>query len=79
MIEKIKELEKISRLLDPKQNQRAEWNTAVLNYADTFIEALDTARAYRPSDTNGKDIYQLDITEEATELNTLLAGTIKKH
>lgn len=75
MINKIKELEKISRLLDPPQSQRDEWNSMVLNYSNTFINKLDTAKAYYHSEENGKDIYNLDITEEATELFTLLKYT----
>ncbi|TNE55564.1 MAG: aminotransferase class V-fold PLP-dependent enzyme [Bacteroidetes bacterium] len=72
MLDKIKALEKTARLLDPPQHQRDQWNTAVLDYANTFIEGLDTAKAYVASEENGKDIYQLDIAEEATDLSALL-------
>lgn len=75
MIDKIKKLEKLSRLLDPAQNQRKEWNTQVLNYSNTFINKLEKAKAYYHSEDNGKDIYNLDITEEASELSTLLECT----
>lgn len=75
MIDKIKKLEKLSRLLDPAQNQREEWNTQVLNYSNTFINKLEKAKAYYHSEDNGKDIYNLDITEEASELSTLLECT----
>ncbi|MEN8139567.1 MAG: aminotransferase class V-fold PLP-dependent enzyme [Bacteroidota bacterium] len=77
MIDKIKELEKLSKLLDPIQKQRDEWNTQVLNYSNTFINKLDTGKAYYYSENGGKDIYNLDITEEATELSTLLESTTK--
>lgn len=75
MIDKIKELEKISKLLDPVQSQRDKWNSQVLNYSNTFINKLDTAKAYYYSEENGKDIYNLDITEESTELSALLKST----
>jgi len=77
MIHKIKELEKISRLLDSGQSQREKWNTEVLEYSNSFINQLDTSKAYFTSEENGKDIYDLDITEQPTELSTLLESTSK--
>ncbi|MDY8135706.1 pyridoxal phosphate-dependent decarboxylase family protein [Aquimarina sp. 2201CG5-10] len=77
MIEKIKELEKLSRLLDPEQNQRDAWNTEVLQYSNSFINDLDKSKAFYHSEENGKDIYDLTITEEPTELSDLLKSTIK--
>ena len=75
MIEKIRALEKVSRLLDPKQPQRDKWNAEVLHYANTFINQLGTTKTYIDSEENGAAIYDLDITEEATELATLLENT----
>ena len=72
MLEKIKELEKLSRLLDPPQNQRDQWNAEVLQYADTFIKTLDQTKAYYSSEENGKGLYDLDITEGSTSLSRLL-------
>lgn len=75
MIDKIKALEKISRLLDPEQQQRDKWNAEVLNYSNSFINKLGNTPTYVDAEENGKDIYQLDITEEATDLSTLLEST----
>jgi len=77
MIEKIRELEKLSRLLDPGMSQRDKWNSEVLDYSNTFINKLDTAKAFFCSEENGKDIYNLDIEEQATGLTTLLDSTTK--
>ena len=77
MIDKIKELEKLSRLLDPQQNQRDNWNNEVLNYSNNLINNVDSAKAYNFSEENGKEIYNLDITENPTELSTLLESTSK--
>lgn len=77
MIDKIKELEKQSRSLDPGMNQRSEWNAEVMDYANNFLNNLDTAKAFFHSDENGKDIYHLDIEEQATELTSLLESTTK--
>jgi aromatic-L-amino-acid/L-tryptophan decarboxylase len=77
MIKRIKELEKVSRLLDPGGKQRDKWNLEVLDYANTFIKKLDTSKAFFSSEENGKDIYNLDIEEQATALTTLLDSTTK--
>jgi len=77
MIEKIRELEKLSRLLDPGMSQRDKWNSEVLDYSNTFINKLDTAKAFYYSEENGKDIYNLDIEEHSTGLSTLLESTTK--
>ncbi len=77
MIDKIKALEKISRLLDPNQSQRTQWNTQVLKYANDFITKLDTCKTYIASSDTGEGIYDLNITEEPTDLATLLDSTTK--
>jgi glutamate/tyrosine decarboxylase-like PLP-dependent enzyme len=77
MINKIKELEKISRLLDPKESQREKWNSEVLDYSNTFINNLDTAMAFIKSEENGREIDDLDIGEQAIELAPLLDKAIK--
>ncbi|MET7029919.1 pyridoxal phosphate-dependent decarboxylase family protein [Sediminicola luteus] len=77
MMNKIKELEKLSRLLDPKASQREKWNSEVLGYSNTFINNLETSKAYIKSEENGKEIYKLDIEEQAVELTALLDSTTK--
>ncbi|MBF8149398.1 aminotransferase class V-fold PLP-dependent enzyme [Winogradskyella sp. F6397] len=77
MINKIKELEKLSRLLDPKESIREQWNAEVLEYSNTFINNLDTSKAFIQSKENGKAIYNLDIEEQAVELTSLLDSTTK--
>jgi glutamate/tyrosine decarboxylase-like PLP-dependent enzyme len=77
MIKKIKELEKLSRLLDPGMDQRDKWNSEVLEYSNSFINKLDTAKAFFYSEKNGKDLYNLDIEEDATGLTSLLGSTTK--
>ena len=77
MIDKIKEFEKLSRLLDPGTSQRDKWNSEVLNYSDTFINKLETSKAFFSSEEKGKDIYNLDIEEQSTELTSLLDSVTK--
>ncbi len=77
MRDKIKALEKVSKQLDPNTEIRADWNRDVLNYADNFIKQLDSTKAYSINESNGKGIYDQDITEHATDLKTLLKHTSK--
>jgi hypothetical protein len=39
MIKRIRELEKLSRLLDPEMGQRDKWNLEVLDYTNTFTHS----------------------------------------
>lgn len=77
MINKIKQLEKLSRLLDPKESTREKWNSEVLDYSNTFINNLDTSKAFIQSQNNGKEIYNFDIEELPIELTTLLDSATK--
>lgn len=77
MLDKIEKLEKISKLLDPGVIQRDKWNSEVLNYANTFIDKLETSKAYYNSKENGKDIYKQDIEEYAIPLDSLLDSISK--
>ncbi|GAB5553402.1 MAG: aminotransferase class I/II-fold pyridoxal phosphate-dependent enzyme [Saprospiraceae bacterium] len=75
MIEKIKALEKTARLLDPSQNQRNQWNEAVLQYADTFINQLTKPQTFVDRTKAEGDQTHLEIGEEANELPLLLTKT----
>lgn len=75
MRDKIKALEDVSRQLDPNQQKRSNWNQQVQHYADNFIEGLDKANAYTIREDNGSGIYEQDITEDPTDLETLLKHT----
>lgn len=77
MINKIKALEKLSRLLEPEVSQREKWNSEVLDYTNNFINKLETANAFFHSEENSKTIYNFDIEEQATELSSLLNCTTK--
>ena len=77
MIDKIRKLEKLSMLLDPGLSQRTKWNSKVLDYSNTFINKLQTTKAFFYSDENGKDIFNLDIEEKSTGLTSLLDSITK--
>lgn len=75
MIEKIKILEKTARILDPDQDQRDQWNTAVLAYADTYLNQLSSSKSFVNQTAAGGDLQHLQITESSSELDGLLAKT----
>jgi len=72
MIEKIKELEKISRQLEPASEQRTQWNTALHNYAEKFLEHNETVPTYITTEDKGKGILAHPISEDPASLDTLL-------
>lgn len=78
MIEEIKALEKISKLLEPSSDIKKRWNEHVINHADQFIEQLETAPALYNTEKLGAGILDYDIEETPSELTTLL-GALKTH
>lgn len=72
MINKIKELEKISAILSPSADQKAQWNSQVLQYGNTFRDNLEQNKAYYYSEEKGMGIYDFDISEEPVEMDRLI-------
>lgn len=77
MISKIKELETVARLLDPKESQREKWNSDVFDYANSFINNVGTSKAYIKYEENATDLHLLDIEEQAVDLAPLLESASK--
>ncbi|MCB0546626.1 MAG: aminotransferase class V-fold PLP-dependent enzyme [Phaeodactylibacter sp.] len=71
MSDKIQHLERISRQLEPTQEQREEWNAQVQAYADDFINHIETLHAYDEPPQNGR--LSFTIGEEGKSLEPLLA------
>ncbi|MEP1094753.1 MAG: aminotransferase class V-fold PLP-dependent enzyme [Cyclobacteriaceae bacterium] len=78
MIEKIKELEEISRLLDPPHEKRSTWNKEVLDHTSDFLKTLENTNAYYQNKDKGKGILNYDINEDPSDLDALLQG-LKSH
>ncbi len=78
MLEKIKALEAISSQLEPSTEQRKQWNAAVQNYADQFLDDFNTHTSYVVSKDMGKPISEVTFTEQAKPIETLLA-LLKEH
>jgi glutamate/tyrosine decarboxylase-like PLP-dependent enzyme len=72
MIERIKELEKVARQLEPDEGQRESMTTRVVNHANAFLSRMPEAPAYFMSEDKGRALYDHPITEEPTDLQLLL-------
>ena len=72
MLEKIKILEKSSRLLEPKAGQRADWNKSVQVYADQFLNRIENAKAYHVEDEKGIHLLDFPISDDARSIDELM-------
>ena len=71
MLEKLEELERVARQLEPDQGQREGMLNEVRDYAEAFLENLPTARTYTKDE--GRSGFSFDPVEEApTNLSRLL-------
>ena len=52
-LDKIRQLEKESRLLEPEDNTRADWQTHTNAYAELFIQEKNTRKAYQYCSESG--------------------------
>ncbi len=78
MIDKIKEQEEISLLLDPPHEQREEWNHEILAHTAHFLNSLEKANAYYQNEDKGAGILNYNLSDEPARLSDLLSG-LKSH
>jgi len=71
-LEKIRQLEKESRLLEPGDNTRAHWQTQTNAYAESFIQKRNTQKAYEECSENGLALLNSPIEEEPLEIDDVL-------
>lgn len=72
MLDKIAELEKIAKILEPSSVQRKHWNQQVLGYSDQFLEALNELNAFNEEPEKGRGILQFPIEEKGKTMEDLL-------
>jgi aromatic-L-amino-acid decarboxylase len=72
MIDKIKQLEKLSRSLEPNAEKRASFLEKVVQYANSFLENIDLVPAYRLTADEGIGLYDSPISEQPIEIDTAL-------
>ncbi len=78
MIEKIKLLEQQSRELEPASDERDEYLDKVINYSRSFLENIDSLKAYQTTEDNGKGIYDSPISDVPISIDKIL-DIIKNH
>ncbi len=72
MLEKIKQLEKLSRLLETDLSDREKYLREVARYSEDFLTNLDEKLTYVDSKDKGIGIYDSPISDEPVELNAVL-------
>ncbi len=63
ILAKLKELESVSRKLDPTPEERKSWREAVSDYSDVFLDNIESIKAYIISEDRGRAIYDTTIGE----------------
>lgn len=72
MIGKIKELEALSKQLDPGASKREEWLQAVQAYANEFLDDIDNRPAFQESENKGQGISEIDIEDKPKPIEELV-------
>lgn len=67
----IEQLENAARILEPDSDLRGTLTTQVLNYANDFLNRIDTGKGYEKEDASSK-LYDLPINESGYDMSTLL-------
>ena len=71
-LDKIRQLEKESRLLEPGDNTRADWQTQTNACAESFIHGRNTQKAYEDSSDNGLGLLDSPIEESPLDMDDVL-------
>lgn len=72
MIDKIKLLENIARILEPNKIQRGKWQQKTEAYAFEFLDQLPHAKTYIQSENNGKDLTKYPIKDTPLPIEEVL-------
>lgn len=72
-IKTIKELERVSRMLEPDSEQRSAMVDTVLSYSETLLENLKDAPAFRLSGDNSLELYKYLFSEGPRPIEDVLA------
>ncbi|MBI4931691.1 MAG: aminotransferase class V-fold PLP-dependent enzyme [Bacteroidetes bacterium] len=69
MIKRIKELEKISRLLEPSPGERKEVRRKVVSYSEKFLNDIEKIKAYNVTIGKGIDLLESPISEKPIDID----------
>ena len=73
MIDRIRQLEKVARRLEPPASERAALIGPVLGYAERFLDTIDTQLTYIETEDKGIGIYDSPIGDAPAGIDELLA------
>jgi glutamate/tyrosine decarboxylase-like PLP-dependent enzyme len=71
--ERLLELEKISRRLEPSPEERRSARDAVIEHAETFLDQIEQLKAYQISEDRGRGLYDSPITETGIGIDDAIA------
>jgi aromatic-L-amino-acid decarboxylase len=74
MIDRIQQLEKIARQLEPNLAQRTDWLEKVIRYGNDFIDHIYEIPAYVTTEDEGIALLDSPISEKGTDIERLLAS-----
>ncbi len=77
MLDRLKELEKIARELEPQSDVRAKITSEVNDYAFRFLDNIYSAKAYEETGSKGSGILDHPFTDEPLDISSAL-GLIEK-
>ncbi|MEK6615867.1 MAG: aminotransferase class V-fold PLP-dependent enzyme [Bacteroidota bacterium] len=69
MIKRIKELEKISRLLEPTAHERKETRKKVVAYSEEFLNDIEKIKAYNVTPDKGIALLESPISEKPIDID----------
>ncbi len=72
MLERLRELEELSRKLEPSPGERSLWNKSVERYADRFLDEFNQDHTFVQSEEMGSKIYDFPIGEHGRPLDDIL-------
>lgn len=71
-LDKLRQLEKVSRLLEPGEETRAHWQSKTNAYAEGFIRARTTRKAYEGVSDKGVGLLASPIEEQPLDVESVL-------
>ena len=72
MREKIIQLEKTSKLLEPTIDVRSNWNQNVINYADSFLDSVNDINVYNEYSEEEIEEINFEINDDPSDINTII-------
>ncbi|HTK82532.1 MAG TPA: aminotransferase class V-fold PLP-dependent enzyme [Bacteroidota bacterium] len=76
MLDRIHRLESLARQIEPSTSERQQLNSSVIHYADNFLENIYRLPAYVVTEDKGIGLYDSPISENPSDIQTLL-GLLK--